>query len=63
LARRLLGENIRVWSGRRDASSCPVRIATHVYNDEADIDVLAETLAAAVTAGRAASGSPSTDSQ
>jgi isopenicillin-N epimerase len=63
LQRRLLGESIRVWSGRRDASSCLVRIATHVYNDEADIDILAETLAAAVTAGRAASGSPAPDSQ
>ncbi|CAN5545160.1 hypothetical protein BH09ACT8_BH09ACT8_17620 [soil metagenome] len=48
LQRQLLDENIRVWSGRRDASSCLVRIATHVYNDMADIDLLAEALDAVV---------------
>jgi isopenicillin-N epimerase len=40
----LLDKNIRVWSGRYDDSTCLVRVATHVYNDRQDIDILAETL-------------------
>jgi isopenicillin-N epimerase len=46
LKQTLLDNNIRAWSGQYDASSCLVRVATHVYNDQQDIDVLAETLQA-----------------
>lgn len=46
LQQRLLDADIRVWSGRYNATSSIVRLATHVYNDRADIDALTETLAA-----------------
>jgi isopenicillin-N epimerase len=44
LKQTLLDNNIRVWSGQYDPSTCLVRVATHVYNDQQDIDVLAGTL-------------------
>lgn len=47
----LLDNNIRAWSGQYDASSCLLRVATHVYNDQQDIDMLAASLET-VTTGR-----------
>lgn len=61
LQRRLLDDDIRVWTARRDAVTCLVRVATHVYNDKADIEALADTLASAITAVPATPWAPATD--
>jgi isopenicillin-N epimerase len=53
LKQTLLDNNIRAWSGRYDASTCLVRVATHVYNDEEDIDLLARTLRGLISGHRA----------
>jgi isopenicillin-N epimerase len=49
LKQTLLDKNIRAWSGQYDASTCLVRVATNVYNDRHDIDVLADTLRPVMT--------------
>jgi selenocysteine lyase/cysteine desulfurase len=49
LKQTLLDKNIRAWSGQYNASSCLVRVATNVYNDRHDIDVLADTLRPVMT--------------
>jgi isopenicillin-N epimerase len=44
LRNRLFEQNIRAWTGRYDQSTCLLRVATNVYNDHHDVDVLAETV-------------------
>ncbi len=53
LKQTLLDNNIRAWAGQYDASSCLIRVASHVYNDDDDIDLLARTLRGLMSGHRA----------
>ncbi|BBZ26086.1 isopenicillin-N epimerase [Mycolicibacterium madagascariense] len=46
LRRRLIDADIRAWTGRYDASTALVRVATHVYNDQRDVDALVRVVGA-----------------
>jgi len=44
LRQRLLDAGLRAWSGDHDGQSSLLRLATHVYNDEDDVDAVAQAL-------------------
>ncbi len=41
LRQRLLAAGVRAWTGPHDQSACLVRVATHVYTERGDLDVVA----------------------
>jgi isopenicillin-N epimerase len=55
LRNRLLEADIRAWTGAYDQSTCLLRIATNVYNDDRDVDALVSAVRPLIgTLGRSA---------
>jgi isopenicillin-N epimerase len=53
LRQRLLDAGIRAWTGPHGDDGSLLRVATHVYNDEGDVDSLTKVVTTLLTARRA----------